>query len=109
MNMRNRTTWELTHMKKALSSPVSLFLNTEEDNIRLMEVKRELKRRRHSWKLLQIIKLPLTILDILFPDATIKLVKQISLLCSTTNYNPTTTEEYLPTSQQWMTQLFKQS
>ena len=46
MNMRNRTTWELTHMKKALSSPVASFFNTEEDNIRLMEVKRELKRRR---------------------------------------------------------------
>jgi len=46
MNMRNRSTWELTHMKKALSSPVSLFLNTEEDTKRLMEVKRELKRRR---------------------------------------------------------------
>ena len=93
MNVRNRTTWELTHMKKALSSPVASFLNTEEDNIRLMEVKRELKRRRHGWKLLQIIKLPLTILDILFPDATIKLVKQISLLCSTNNLNQSTKEE----------------
>jgi len=46
--MRNKTTWELTHMKKALSSPVSLFLNTEEDTLRLMEVKRELKRRREK-------------------------------------------------------------
>ena len=44
-------------------------------------------------KMLQIIKLPLTIMDILFPDATIKVVKQISLLCSTTNYNPSTKEK----------------
>jgi len=44
--------------------------------------------------MLQIIKFPLTILDILFPDATIKIVKQISLLCSTTNYNQSTTEEF---------------
>ena len=48
MNMRNRTTWELTHMKKALSSPVASFFNTDEDNERLMEVKRELKRRRQK-------------------------------------------------------------
>ena len=44
--------------------------------------------------MLQIIKFPLTILDILFPDATIKVVKQISLLCSTTNYNRSTKEEF---------------
>tara|TARA_Y100001949_G_C15714843_1_gene212521 strand:- start:49 stop:195 length:147 start_codon:yes stop_codon:yes gene_type:complete len=48
MNMRNRTTWELTHMKKALSSPVALFFNTEEDTKRLNDVKRELKRRRQK-------------------------------------------------------------
>ena len=48
MNMSNRTTWELTHMKKALSSPVASFFNTEEDNNRLMDVKRELKRRRQK-------------------------------------------------------------
>ena len=48
MNMRNRTTWELTQMKKVLSTPVSLFLNTEEDTKRLMDVKRELKRRRQK-------------------------------------------------------------
>ena len=93
MNVRNRTTWELTHMKKALSSPVSLFLNTEEDTRILNDVKRELRRRRQSWKLLQIMKIPLTIQDILFPDATIKLVKQISLLCSTNNLNQSTKEE----------------
>jgi len=46
--MRNRTTWELTQMKKALSSPVASFFNTEEDNNRLMDVKRELKRRRQK-------------------------------------------------------------
>ena len=48
MNVRNKTTWELTHMKKALGSPVSLFLNTEEDTRILNDVKRELKRRRHG-------------------------------------------------------------
>ena len=42
--------------------------------------------------MLQIIKLPLTLMDIFFPDATIRLVKQLSL-CSTTNYNQSTTEK----------------
>ena len=43
--------------------------------------------------MLQIIKLPLTLMDIFFPDATIRLVKQISLLCSTNNLNQSTKEE----------------
>tara|TARA_R100000734_G_C3297403_1_gene88422 strand:- start:79 stop:249 length:171 start_codon:yes stop_codon:yes gene_type:complete len=46
MNMRTTPTWELTRMKKALGSNVALFFNSEEENLRLMEVKRELKRRR---------------------------------------------------------------
>ena len=37
----------------------------------------------------------LSLLDILFPDATLKLVKQLSLLCSTKNYNRSTTEKSL--------------
>ena len=44
-------------------------------------------------KMLQIVKIPLTILDILFPETIIKVVKQLSLLCSTKNYNPSTKEE----------------
>ena len=42
--------------------------------------------------MLQIIKFPLTILDILFPETILKVVKQLSL-CSTTNYNQSTTEK----------------
>ena len=43
--------------------------------------------------MLQIVKIPLTILDILFPETIIKVVKQLSLLCSTNNLNPTIKEE----------------
>lgn len=43
---KRKSTWELRNIIKALSSPVSLFLNTEEDNMRLAIAKRELKRRR---------------------------------------------------------------
>ena len=91
MDMRNKSVWELTAIKKSLSKLE--LLNTPEEQQRLIDAKREL-RRRHGWKLLQIIKLPLTLMDIFFPDATIKVVKQISLLCSTNNLNPTTTEEF---------------
>ena len=38
--------------------------------------------------MLQIVKIPLTILDILFPETIIKVVKQLSQ-CSTNNLNPT--------------------
>ena len=44
-------------------------------------------------KMLQIVKIPLTILDILFPETIIKVVKQLSLLCSTNNLNQSTKEE----------------
>ena len=81
MNMRNKSTWELTAIKKALSKLE--LLNTPEEQQRLIDAKREL-RRRHSWKLLQIIKLPLTILDILFPETIIKVYKLITPYASST-------------------------
>jgi len=43
---KRASTWELRNIVKALSSPISLFFNTEEDNMRLAIAKRELKRRR---------------------------------------------------------------
>lgn len=45
---KRSSTWELKNMVKALSSPISLFLNTEEDNHRLEVAKRELKRRQRE-------------------------------------------------------------
>jgi hypothetical protein len=42
--MKNRETWELKNMEKALS--MLELLNTEEENKRLQEVKQELKRRQ---------------------------------------------------------------
>ena len=44
--MKNRATWELKNMVKALS--MLELLNTEEENKRLQEAKQELKRRRHN-------------------------------------------------------------
>ena len=44
-----RPVWELQNIKKALSS-LSGFLNTEEEDIRLNEVIRELKLRRGGKK-----------------------------------------------------------
>jgi hypothetical protein len=44
MNIRNKSTWELTVMKKALSKLE--LLNTPEEQQRLIDVKRELKRRK---------------------------------------------------------------
>jgi hypothetical protein len=41
--MENRATWELQNMKKALN--MFPILNTPEENERLEEVKKELKRR----------------------------------------------------------------
>ena len=46
--MKNVPTWELKNMVKALSLPISNFLNTDEDNERLEKAKQELKRRRHE-------------------------------------------------------------
>tara|TARA_A100001011_G_scaffold187359_1_gene195891 strand:+ start:248 stop:385 length:138 start_codon:yes stop_codon:yes gene_type:complete len=44
--MENKPTWELKAMVKALSLPISSFLNTDEDNKRLKRAKQELKRRK---------------------------------------------------------------
>ena len=44
MNVRNKSTWELTAIKKALSTLE--LLNTPEEQQRLIDVKRELKRRK---------------------------------------------------------------
>ena len=49
--MRKKATWELKAMVKALSLPISSFLNTDEDNKRLKEAKQELKRRQHELSL----------------------------------------------------------
>ena len=46
--MKNVPTWELKNMVKALSLPISNFLNTDEDNERLEKAKQELKRRKHE-------------------------------------------------------------
>jgi len=44
--MKNKPTWELKAMVKALSLPISSFLNTDEDNKRLERAKQELKNRK---------------------------------------------------------------
>ena len=44
--LRKKPTWELKVMVKALSQPVSSFLNTDEDNERLENCKLVLKERR---------------------------------------------------------------
>ena len=46
--MKDVPTWQLKNMVKALSLPISNFLNTEEDNKRLEKAKEELKRRKHD-------------------------------------------------------------
>ena len=43
--LRKSPTWSLKVMIKALSQPISSFLNTDEDNERLEKAKQELKRR----------------------------------------------------------------
>ena len=43
MNMRNKSTWELTAIKKALSKLE--LLNTPEEQQRLIDAKGELRRR----------------------------------------------------------------
>ena len=45
MNVRNKSTWELTAIKKALSTLE--LLNTPEEQQRLIDVKRELRRRKY--------------------------------------------------------------
>ena len=44
MNMRSKSTWELTAIKKALSKLE--LLNTPEEQQRLIDAKRELRRRQ---------------------------------------------------------------
>ena len=46
MNIKSQPTYALKNMIKALSLPISSFLNTEEDNKRLEDAKIELKNRR---------------------------------------------------------------
>ena len=44
--LRKKATWELKVMVKALSQPISSFLNTDEDNERLKNCKLVLKERK---------------------------------------------------------------
>ena len=46
MNLRTKPTWELRAMIKALTLPVSSFLNTDEDNKRLEQAQIILYERR---------------------------------------------------------------
>ena len=46
MNLRTKPTWELRAIVKALSLPVSSFLNTDEDNQRLEQAQIVLYERR---------------------------------------------------------------
>ena len=48
--LRKSPTWSLKVMIKALSLPISSFLNTEEDNERLENAKKILKERRKAFK-----------------------------------------------------------
>ena len=45
--LRKKATWELKVMIKALSQPISSFINTDEDNQRLENAKLVLKERRN--------------------------------------------------------------
>ena len=44
--LRKKATWEIKAMIKALSQPISSFLNTDEDNQRLENAKLVLKERK---------------------------------------------------------------
>ena len=44
--LRKKPLWELKVMVKALSQPVSSFLNTDEDNKRLENCKKIIKKRQ---------------------------------------------------------------
>jgi len=46
--LRKKATWEIKAMIKALSQPISSFLNTDEDNQRLENAKLVLKERRNT-------------------------------------------------------------
>jgi len=45
--LRKKATWEIKVIIKALSQPISSFLNTDEDNQRLENAKLVLKERRN--------------------------------------------------------------
>ena len=44
--LRKKPLWELKVMEKALSQPISSFLNTDEDNERLENARKVLKERK---------------------------------------------------------------
>ena len=46
--LRKQPTWSLKNMIKALSLPISSFLNTKEDNERLENAKKVLKERKKN-------------------------------------------------------------
>ena len=46
MNLRTKATWELRQIVKALTLPISSFLNTDEDNQRLEQAQIVLYERR---------------------------------------------------------------
>ena len=46
MNLRTKPTWELRQIVKALTLPISSFLNTDEDNQRLEQAQIVLYERR---------------------------------------------------------------
>ena len=48
MNLRTLATWELRQIVKALTLPVSSFLNTDEDNERLEQAQIILYERRRK-------------------------------------------------------------
>ena len=48
MNLRTKPTWELRAIVKALTLPVSSFLNTDEDNERLEQAQIVLYERRRK-------------------------------------------------------------
>tara|TARA_R100001594_G_scaffold148514_1_gene203909 strand:+ start:238 stop:399 length:162 start_codon:yes stop_codon:yes gene_type:complete len=48
--LENKPTWELKAMIKALELPVSSFLNSDDDNLRLKNAKKVLKDRKNKIK-----------------------------------------------------------
>ena len=46
MNLRTKPTWELRQIVKALTQPISSFLNTDQDNERLEQAQIVLYERR---------------------------------------------------------------
>ena len=69
MNLRTKATWELRQIVKALTLPISSFLNTDEDVERLEQAQIVLYERRRKntqsikmevkWSLNRMIKLKL--------------------------------------------------